>query len=72
MTESFYNLRRHSFDIRPLHCASTNSCNNFFTYRVLKIWNKLTENIICAPDLMLFRCHLKKFDLGSIVALEFH
>ena len=45
---------------------------NFFTYQVLEIWNKLPENIICAPNLMLFKCHLKEFNLGSIVALEFN
>ena len=68
--DSSYNLHRHSFNIRPLHFANTNSYNKFFTHRVSKIWNKLPENIICAPNLNLFKRCLKKFDLGSIVALE--
>ena len=52
---SSYNLRRHSFNIKPLHCANTNSYNHFFTHRVPKTWNKLRENIISAPNFMLFK-----------------
>ena len=55
--DSSYNLHKHSFNIRPFHCASTNFYNNFFTCQVAKIWNKLPENIICATDLMLFKRH---------------
>ena len=65
-------IYRHSFNIRPLHCTSTDSYNNFFTYWVSEIWNKLPGNIICAPNLMLFKRCLKKLDLGSTVALEFN
>ena len=50
-----YNLRRHSFNTKPLYCANTDSYNHFFTYRVPKTWNKLPENIISAPNLMLFK-----------------
>ena len=50
-----YNLRKHSFNIKPFHCANTDSYNHFFTHRVPKTWNKLPENIISAPNLMLFK-----------------
>ena len=70
--DSSYKLQRHSFNIKPFHCANTDSYNHFFTHRVPKTWNKLQENIIRAPNLMLFKRRLKKFDLGSIVALKFN
>ena len=53
--DSSCNLLRHSFNIKPFHCANTDSYNHFFTYRVSKTWNKLPENIISAPNLMLFK-----------------
>ena len=59
INDSSYNLHRHGFNIKPLHCASINSYNNFFTHRVSKVWNKLPENIIYALNLMPFKHCLK-------------
>ena len=53
--DSSYNLHRHSFNIKPFHCANSDSYNHFFTHRVSKTWNKLPENIFSAPNLMLFK-----------------
>ena len=69
---SSYNLYRHSFNIKLLDCANTDSDNHFFTHCVPKTWNKLPENIISASNLMLFKRRLKKLDLSSIVALKFN
>ena len=35
---------------------------NFFTYRVTTMWNALPENIVCAPNINVFKQRLRHFN----------
>ena len=60
---SGYGLRRHQFHINRQKVAKTAARNNFFTYRVIKYWNMLPDNIVTSPTLQSFKFRLKRWDL---------
>ena len=66
----FYDLDSHNF-LYPAHYSATrghsvklykprpslNVCNNFFTFRVVNMWNSIPENILTSPSRHIFKQH---------------
>ena len=65
-----YNLRRNSFQIKPIHSYPNQVWTQCFFSRTPKLWNKLPEHLISATDLPTFRRRLKSFDLNTILQTE--
>ena len=62
-TTSSYNLRGHSYQLNiPKHSSFTPR-QNFFSNRILTIWNKLPEDLLNAQNLGIFKSKLNKLDL---------
>jgi hypothetical protein len=60
-----HNLRRHSLQL-TLNKPAANLCRqNFFSYRVAKIWNSLPSNIVASPSLEIFKHRLKLLSLDT-------
>ena len=60
---SSQSLRRHHFHINRQAIAKTNVRHNFFTYRVIKYWNELPEDIVSSLTLDGFKSRLRNWDL---------
>ena len=60
---SSYSLRRHQYYLKPQDNPKTTIRRNFFSHRVIPIWNKLPEEIVTANTLSLFKFKLDKFNL---------
>ena len=60
---SSQSLRRHHFHINRQAVAKTNVRHNFFTYRVIKYWNELPEDIVSSLTLDGFKSRLRNWDL---------
>ncbi len=56
-------LRRHQFQIKRQNLAKTAVRNSFFSYRVIRYWNELPENVANSPTLETFRYRLKRLNL---------
>ena len=66
-----YDLRRHSFAIKPLTKPSTDHLLHFFSHRVPRVWNKLPESVVSAPTFTAFKKRLKAFDLSLITTMMY-
>ena len=66
-----YDLRSHTYHIRPKTRPHTDRYDSFFIHRAYKIWNNLPESIVNATSITQFKCKLKKFDLHQISSLVF-
>ena len=66
-----YDLRRHSFAIKPLTKPSTDHLLHFFSHRVPRVWNKLPESVVSAPTFTAFKKRLKAFDLSLITTIMY-
>ena len=63
ISSSNYNLRGNSFRLHlPKHSGSTVR-HNFFTNRILNIWNDLPDDLLNSPTLTIFKFKLKQLDL---------
>ena len=63
---NYHNLRGHSLQLKPVGTLSVYSCrHNFFSQRVIKVWNSLPCDVIEATSLDAFKSHLSKIDLSS-------
>ena len=60
-----YDLRRHSFAIKPLTKPSTDHLLHFFSHRVPQVWNKLPESVVFALTFTAFF-----FDCDMCVSLH--
>ena len=40
---------------------------NFFSHRVVSLWNRLPEYVVIAPSLSIFKNYLTKFDITTIL-----
>ena len=58
-----YNLRGHNFKLSLPKHSSISFKQNFFSYRVVFIWNKLPSTIVNFTSLQIFKSNLDKFDL---------
>ena len=52
--------RGHPFKLKKQQC-NYNLCQNFFTPRVINMWNKLPENVVTSPTVNTFK---NKFDVS--------
>ena len=64
---SSHNLRRHNQCLTSITNPKSSPRNNFFSLRILSIWNSLPVNVIQSASLNLF-----KFRLGKLNLYEYH
>ena len=64
-----YNLRGHNFKLSLPKHSSISFKQNFFSYRVVFIWNKLPSTIVNSTSLQIFKSNLDKFDLSELLSL---
>ena len=61
-----YNLRRHTLYLKLPIFASSSTRHNFFSYRAVKTWNQLPNEVVTASSLSSFKTKLSNFNLYSI------
>ena len=66
-----YNFRSHNFKIKSKLCTNPEQFRNFFFIRIINVWNKLPQDLVSAPNIVIFRNRLKNFNLYSIASLTF-
>ena len=66
-----YNFCSHNFKIKSKLCTNTEQFRNFFFIRIINVWNKLPQDLVSAPNIVIFRNRLKNFNLYSIASLTF-
>ena len=54
-----------------LRRANTNIRQNFFTYRVISIWNSLPENVISVRNVKIFESRLDKYWIYRDIIYDF-
>lgn len=54
-----YNLRRHNQQITQTNKANTLVRQNYFSFRAVRCWNSLPENLVNSPTLAIFKRKLK-------------
>ena len=54
---------RNSCQLKPLFNVKTKTLNNLFFFRVINVWNSLSDYIVRAPSFLAFKQRLKKVDL---------
>ena len=64
-----YKLRRHRLTLQSIGKPKHKNVTNFFSHRVVSLWNSLPEYVVTAPSLPIFKNYLKKFDLCSITTI---
>jgi hypothetical protein len=65
-----YNLRRHNYCIVGSKCNSDER-KNFFTNRVVGVWNSLPDSVVTATTVETFRQKLNEFDLRTVQKMIF-
>ena len=68
---STYNFRRHSLQLTPHPLCNTNMRYNFFSNRIIQIWNKLPEHLISSKSLEIFKISLHKFNLRTVFTFRY-
>ena len=66
-----YNLRQHSLTVKYLFHSKHEQYHYFFFNHVVNIWNNLSESIISAETLPIFKRRLHKFELHNIADLTY-
>ena len=66
-----YNFRFHNFKIKSKLYTNTEQFHNFFFICIINVWNKLPQDLVSAPNIVIFRNRLKNFNLYSIASLTF-
>ena len=66
-----YNLRGHNLRLHAPKFSRSSARENFFSGRILHIWNKLPEHLVNAPSLVNFKALLDKFSLNTICTTNF-
>ena len=61
-----YNLRGHSQKLLIPKFSKSSPRNNFFTNRIIPIWNKLPQEIVNSQNLVKFKHHLKNYSIYQI------
>ena len=62
-----YNLRRHNHCLKTLSISKTNIKNNFFSNRIIQIWNKLPGELVESKSLRCFKSVLKDIDFNKYI-----
>lgn len=65
-----YNTRKHDYCLTRPKSASEFE-KNFFSNRIIPLWNGLPSEVVNAKTLEVFKSRLKKFDLHSITKFIF-
>ena len=63
--------RKYNFQIKSKLCTNTEQFRDFFFIRIINVWNKLPQDLVSAPNIVIFRNRLKNFNLYSIASLTF-
>ena len=63
LNSSSSRLRRHKFYIQPKKLSKYEVRRNFFSNRVINIWNSLPETIVCSETLNIFKGKIKNYKL---------
>lgn len=53
-------LRGHEYKLKKLHCHSQLR-SNFFTFRVVNLWNRLPHDAVSAPSVNAFKFRFDKY-----------
>jgi len=53
-------LRGHEYKLKKRHCR-TQLRANFFSYRVVNLWNRLPDDVISASSVNTFKSRLDKY-----------
>ena len=64
--QNSYNLRRHSLHLLKPPLVKTSTRTNFFSHRIINIWNNLPDSIVTSPSLIIFKQRLNLFSLCNI------
>ena len=64
--QSIYNLRRHTQYLINPKPSRTSVRNNFYSNRIVKIWNKLPDSIVTSRTIHMFKFRLNQFSLTSL------
>ena len=72
LSNNQYNLRRHSWSIKPRNKPSIDRYRNFFSNRICSVWIKLPEQIVSGPNLTAFKSLLSKLDLHTLTSLNIY
>ena len=65
-----YNLRQHEFTVQTIHNAKQDRFRHFFN-RIVSVWNCLSNDLVSASSLSLFKLRLHKFDLHTVASSVF-
>ena len=65
-----YQLRRHKFFLKSFQ-SHYDVRKNFFSNRIVNLWNSLPESIVDAPTLITFRKKLANFNLRTVQSMIF-
>ena len=68
--KSPYNTRSHDMCLKSTK-VNTEFQRNFFSKRVIPVWNKLPRDLVASNSYLIFRTRLRRFDISSIIELEF-
>ena len=67
-----YNFRSLNFTVKSKFCVYTSDqFRNFLFIRVAKVWNNLPQDLVSAPNIVIFRKRLKNFSLCFISSRAF-
>ena len=66
-----YNLRKNECKIDVINQYKSSTWNNSFFVRTSKLWNALPEDLTLISSLQSFKDNLNKFDLNSLVKLQY-
>ena len=66
-----YNLRHIEFTVQTIHNAKQDRFRHFFFNRIVSVWNCLSNDLVSASSLSLFKLRLYKFDLHAVASLVF-
>ncbi len=66
-----YNLRRHNQTFKLPNISKSTVRQNFFHNRIVKLWNKLPQDLVSSKSLIEFKNKLKSIDLSKFYDLVF-
>ena len=66
-----YNLRGHPNKLHLPKYSGSTIRHNFFSNRILNIWNKLPGDLINSTNLQIFKSKLQKLDISQITNIVF-
>ena len=70
LESSMYNTRGHIYKLR---IPKVNNCirKNFFSVRVLPVWNYLPSDVVTATSISVFKTKIESIDLGKFLTRKY-